>query len=420
MHLELAHIFVFVELIIGDMIFLINTEKRKYFFLRLIVSILCCFIFLTVWPFKSQIIEMFYYFFLFLFTLFVIYFSYILNIWDTLYWGISGLIIQHTGYSICTIFWSFKMNYKYSILIVILVYTLLYIFIYVFIVHNHKEENHTKDNQKILLLISALVVCITVFLNSFRSIFLTHENQATIIINSIYSLICCILSFLLLFGFFEQTKLQNELRIIKNIWKNEKVQFTISKKNFELLNIYCHDIKALKSSVATFQQLDSYKKEFSDKLFLLDTTIVTNNHALDIILTEKAIECHQKNIEFTCMADGNQLNFLKTTDIYSIFNNLLNNAIEAVSNITIQEKRIISLVINYKNNFAYIHIENYFIPPLVLKKGFPKTSKLNKELHGYGLKSISLMLKQYNGHMSIETNNNIFYINIIIPLSEKS
>ena len=222
MHIEPAHLFVFFELIIGDFLFLINAEKRTYFFLRFSVSICCCMVFLAAWPFKSQTIEMFHYFFLFLLTLFTIYFSYILNIWDTLYWGTAGLIVQHAGYSVCTILWSIKTGYRYALPILLVVYTVLYLFIYFFISHRYKEENHAKDHQKKLFLISALVVCITVFLNSFRSIFLIHENRANIIISAIYSLLCCILSFFLLFGFSEQTRLQNELRIIKNIWKNEK------------------------------------------------------------------------------------------------------------------------------------------------------------------------------------------------------
>ena len=55
----------------------------------------------------------------------------------------------------------------------------------------------------------------------------------------------------------------------------------------------------------------------------------TGNHALDVILTEKSLICKQKEIKLTCMADGKQLAFMQTTDLYSIFGNLLNNSIEA-------------------------------------------------------------------------------------------
>ena len=48
--------------------------------------------------------------------------------------------------------------------------------------------------------------------------------------------------------------------------------------------------------------------------------------------------------------------------------------------------------------------------------GMPQTSKPNNEYHGYGLKSIKYMLDHYHGNISFEVMDDIFCVNIIIPI----
>lgn len=59
------------------------------------------------------------------------------------------------------------------------------------------------------------------------------------------------------------------------------------------------------------------------------TLVHTGNDALDAILSEKGLACEQGGIAFRCMADGAAVGFMAPTDIYSLFGNALDNAIEA-------------------------------------------------------------------------------------------
>ena len=54
------------------------------------------------------------------------------------------------------------------------------------------------------------------------------------------------------------------------------------------------------------------------------------NEALDLVLTEKSILCTEYRIKLSTMVDGSMLNFMKTTDVYALFGNLMDNAIESV------------------------------------------------------------------------------------------
>ena len=69
------------------------------------------------------------------------------------------------------------------------------------------------------------------------------------------------------------------------------------------------------------------------------------NSVLDIILTEKKLRCEYNHINMTCIADGICLDTLSTGEICSLFGNIIDNAIEAVSQNQDETKRTISLTV---------------------------------------------------------------------------
>lgn len=98
-------------------------------------------------------------------------------------------------------------------------------------------------------------------------------------------------------------------------------------------------------------------------------------------------------------------------DIYSLFGNALDNAIECEKKLG-KEKRFISLKLAGKDDMISLRIENYCLT-IDMKDGLPVTSKSDKEFHGFGLKSISYIVKKYGGIMKIEFKDNVFALNII-------
>ena len=91
----------------------------------------------------------------------------------------------------------------------------------------------------------------------------------------------------------------------------------------------------------------------------------------------------------TVVADAKRLNDLDEVDIFSIFTNLLDNAINAANHIEEEEKRLISLTIEEKQGFLSIECRNYYAGKVDFKgsQKLPSTSKDGK-YHGYGTKSI--------------------------------
>ena len=104
------------------------------------------------------------------------------------------------------------------------------------------------------------------------------------------------------------------------------------------------------------------------------------------------------------------------TDIYALFGNLIDNAMEAVTKLADAEKRIIDLTVRGGgDNMVAISVSNYFDGNLVTDvDGLPATTKGNKEYLGFGLKSIRYIVQKYDGDLSISTHDNLFTADIVL------
>ena len=114
------------------------------------------------------------------------------------------------------------------------------------------------------------------------------------------------------------------------------------------------------------------------------------------------------------MIDGGNFEFMESGDLYCMFGNLIDNALEAVSKIQEKEKRIINLSARRKGNIIFIEEDNYFVGELVFKDGLPVTSKEDKNYHGFGTKSLRMIVRKYGGELSTTSDNNIFHLSIIL------
>lgn len=150
------------------------------------------------------------------------------------------------------------------------------------------------------------------------------------------------------------------------------------------------------------------RREYLDSLsysfVLYDAFLQTGNKALDTILTEKNIYCKNQHISFKCVADGSLLDFMDTTDIYTIFNSAIDNAITYALQLEDFEKRILSVRISSTGNLLSVSIENFY------------ESSAAPVLYGYGLKSILYAINKYDGSLTVNTADNLFTVNIIIPM----
>lgn len=234
----------------------------------------------------------------------------------------------------------------------------------------------------------------------------------------LFSMGSCILLLLVQFSLLQKNFLSAEKQKLEELFYQKQQQYEIFKKNMELINIKCHDLKHW------LQTMDGHivregAEEIQKALSIYDSMVSTGNETLDVILTEKKLFCEYNRIALFCIAEGERLDFLTKGEICSLFGNIVDNAVEAVLKVEDEEKRTISLLIRSKGDFLSIHEENYYEGELKRSSAGFETTKEDKNHHGFGLKSIRMIAENHHGNVSIHVNDGIFNINILFPLKIK-
>lgn len=214
---------------------------------------------------------------------------------------------------------------------------------------------------------------------------------------------------------------EQELAVEQQLWKRREEQFRMSQENIDLINRKCHDLKYQMAAIRLLkdeEEIDKQMREMEQAVLLYDSAVRTGNRALDVILTEKCLYCEAHHISITCMVNGEQLAFIDQVDLYTMFSNALDNAIESVSRLEDAEKRMIQIAARTEGNLLLIRVRNCFDGPLELVNGLPAaTSKEGeKGYHGYGTKSIRYTAEKYGGSASAQTADCYYTLNILIPL----
>ncbi|HBG0085684.1 TPA: GHKL domain-containing protein, partial [Clostridioides difficile] len=117
------------------------------------------------------------------------------------------------------------------------------------------------------------------------------------------------------------------------------------------MNNHMKNIKSLKNSS---EDVNKYINSIEDEVKNTKNIYNTGNVLLDIILYEKSRLCMENNIDFNVGIDFSKCEFIEMIDVSSIFSNLIDNAIEACSNI---DDNNIEKYITIKSTF----IKGYYI-----------------------------------------------------------
>ena len=210
-----------------------------------------------------------------------------------------------------------------------------------------------------------------------------------------------------------------ELSAMDAVLKSQYDQYRNYQDSLELIHMKYHDLKHQIAGLRMETDEEKRKKwidAMEEEISTFETFNKTGNQVLDTILAAKIFHCRKHKIQFTCVADGKLLDFMHVTDICSVFGNALDNAIEHVTMIPEEEKRLIHISVSSKKGFVFIKVENYCEQEISMTQGkFIVTTKSDRKNHGFGLKSICTAVEKYGGTVQFGRENNWFVLKILLP-----
>ena len=305
-----------------------------------------------------------------------------------------------------------------AVAIISAVMLLVYLAAYYLFVRKMKQHPELSFQNRENLIVGGLLILFTIVIKFIMEPYLSDRSMTKLyVLVSIYDVVCCVLALMLERGLFRNQALTDEKNFLTQLVHMQEEQYRTSKANVEMVNIKCHDMKHQISHITSTTDPDAIR-ELEQIISVYDSSLQTGNEILDVCLMEKKLLCEKNSIKLDCIANGQCLSFMQPSDLFSLFGNALDNAMEAVCKLDDVEKRIIFVSVKEELGMAIIHVENNYTGELIMADGIPRTSKDDEFYHGYGVKSIRMVVEEYDGNMALLPQNGIFNLNITIPVPE--
>lgn len=209
---------------------------------------------------------------------------------------------------------------------------------------------------------------------------------------------------------FKKSAMQKEMDALNLLYERQRQQYQVARQNVQIINRRCHELKVriaelrrLGPEAAAAQTLD----EADRAARLYDAGANTGNEVLDVVLTEKTLLCESRQVQLNAVADGSHLGRFEPGDLYALFANLLDHAVESAVRTQQPHRRMIDLLVCLRQNFIVISITSPARPP----RATPSRTEAVE------LRVVRRIVQKYHGTLTTETENGFFAVKMIFPLT---
>ena len=340
------------------------------------------------------------------------------SVWTAMFAAASGYLAQDAGGSVKTIFRQLGFVNQLAgtdagiALVDLSCYGLVYVLIF-FLIRPFAKRREGNFDNKIKAVFSAAVLLLCIGMAR-----LTQDNpdrnSMAVFAEAVLQILIDVLAMALQFGVMEQARLSSHVETMRELVHQQRVQYEASKESAQLIAEKYHDLKHLLKSFRGVVPQEQLKMSIA----AYERPANSGNEVLDVLLAEKIGICQQRGIVLTCSLGQTDFSFVEELDLYSLFQNALNNAINAVSALPENVERFISLSAARDGNMLTIHMENPCAEDIEFVDGLPRT-KEDPDWHGFGMKSMDRITKKYNGMLTTQQRGRMFFLDILLLAPEE-
>ncbi|SFO30132.1 Sensor histidine kinase YesM [Pseudobutyrivibrio sp. UC1225] len=270
------------------------------------------------------------------------------------------------------------------------------------------------DNKHWFQYVSSLFICIITLLiviveKSFSSLSLSVVAAAFLLINLIIAN--------LIDDIVDSSNKELENLILKEQIKSYERDIALQKEKTESLRAIKHDMKKHLAEISYLsmkdnnQLLKEYVNGLTNELHEVSPLIDSGNTSIDSVLNYMLPKAIENGISVKSKITIPKELIISMVDMNIVLGNLLENAIEANANV-LQPK--IDLTIDYFKGSLYIELSNTYKGNISFRHGYPVSSKISGDKHGYGIKNVIKVLEKYSYSFDIDCSSEIFCVRIIM------
>lgn len=306
--------------------------------------------------------------------------------------------------------------------IAFVVFSNLFITLLLFGISHFRRDNSSISWMTLgVFLLQPILLLIVVELLFTLRLHILEEYDSTFIAICIFTLLCCLLAFVL-YDILEknaekQIHTQTQLEHARNTLKHQNEMRDIYKGIATLSHNMKHQ-KQIVEQLLIDQNVPEAKRYF-DSIRQLEQAIPfykTGNTAVDALLTTKTLRLQQKGI--VLHYEPYPLNKLpiEESSFCSILGNLMDNAAEAIGRMQDQTAaKEIRLSFIRNKDMLLITCENPMDPSTLRKNGDLFATSKPGNLHGFGLYSIADIARKAQGYFKFEPRGTSFYAEVGLP-----
>lgn len=269
------------------------------------------------------------------------------------------------------------------------------------------------QRQSLFAILAGMLLCVSVFTNLLASIRPPVGPSITLVFSA-FDLVCCLLMLSLCLELANKQVAQYEGEMLRQLLRQQGKQMAVSKETIDLINVKTHDLKKQINQMGR-ALTDGQVRDLTNLVDVYDATVRTGNDALDVLLAQKALICEQRGIRFDRMIDGSLLNFMTPTDVYALFGNALDNALEALAHLEKDGDAYIQVDVRKRRGMVVVRVENPYRGRLNFVGRLPTTTKGDNRYHGFGMQSMDMIVRQYQGHLFAKTLDDRFILTVVLP-----
>lgn len=279
--------------------------------------------------------------------------------------------------------------------------------------------NKVKPMDLVLYLISPSITIVSLY--SFLSISLIENMERyyiLIVVSSVGLVVANVLTILFFTKFAKNEQEKFEMNLLLHIRETEQQKYVEAQKAYESVMILRHDLKEQLLyarqlfNKGDFESAENHIVELEKQVSATNNIVNTGNRIIDSILFSKI--SINPDIKFIVSGSIDDLSCMGDIELISLLTNMVDNAIEATSK---NGERIIEISFAVIGGYQNISCKNPITKSTLNNNPELKSTKPDKMVHGYGIKSMKKSVEVMNGMIEFYEKDNYFICHVAIPIS---
>ncbi len=211
---------------------------------------------------------------------------------------------------------------------------------------------------------------------------------------------------------------KNRMRLVQKQTEGQIAFYRELAERQQISNKTMHDLKNQMFALSEAMKTDSDKtreimESISGKIFAASPMTVTGIDAVDSLIFTKKQQMELHGIRYEQSVHIAPETSFDPLDLCVLLGNLLDNAIEANEKVD-PDKRFVSLTITQQELWLSITITNAAAHAVKVNGKTIRTTKIQKELHGFGLSSVNEIAAKYQGNCTFRSTDHEFTAYLIL------